>query len=83
MYECPRIHARRDFYKASIVSKSGRNEERNREFERNINRKKFNFLLKWDEVVQSIIDFREENTEIIELYDQIVEGDEDYFYYKK
>ena len=83
MDECPRIHFKRNQYRVGVLCRAGKNERTKEVFQRNENREKDNFLGQCQEILESVLSFREENKEVIELYDQIVEEEEDYFFYMK
>ena len=79
--ECQRIHFKRDFYRASLVYKSGSVDERTKDYERG--RDKENSLANSQDVAYSVEFFRQENQDIMDLYDQIIEEEDDFFFYKK
>jgi hypothetical protein len=63
-----------------MLSNMGINRERCPSYRRNGKRKRYPALKQFKELTEISTEFKEDNEEIIELYDEIMQQEEDYFF---
>ena len=80
---CPLVHQKKSLYRTRFSGRFAQKNDRDSEWKRNSKRKKIRTLSETVTIQEITNEFREENDELIRVYDEIVDDDGDSFIYNK